>query len=154
MKFTSAVIILVLCIQVFAIESEEYYARLKQKLPHVSDAMFDVLKTLSNAEKARQLDIYKGVEIVDDKNTKFSHEKAKHLFGEDGIGFIHDLYPPSADIPNDVQTWIRHHSKSKVPAMFIEECLHGLNERDHTVFPEAIALGVSNSKRFYSIGNI
>ena len=57
------------------------------------------------AEKARQLDMYAGIPDLVDKATNRTHaapdavfrtEEAERLWGNLGVGSIHDLYPPNA----------------------------------------------------------
>jgi beta-glucosidase len=100
-------------------------------------------------EKARQLDMYAGVpDLVDnalDKthaaaNAKFQTHNAERLFGTLGVGSIHDLYP-SAELSNEIQRWTIEHSRLGIPAIFIEEGLHGYS--DGTVFPAPINLAAT-----------
>ncbi len=100
-------------------------------------------------EKARQLDMYAGVpDLVDQaldkthaaQNAKFQTHTAEKLFGTLGVGSIHDLYP-SAELSNQMQQWIIAHSRLGIPALFIEEGLHGYS--DGTVFPAPINLAAT-----------
>jgi len=62
------------------------------------------------------------------------------LFGDLGVGGIHDLYPSPAQ-SNAVQRWVVSHNRLSIPAMFIEEGLHGFNTG--TVFPAPINLAAT-----------
>jgi len=109
----------------------------------------DLISRMTAEEKARQLDMYAGVpDLVDnalDKthaapNAKFQTHTAVRLFGTLGVGSIHDLYP-SAELSNEIQRWTIEHSRLGIPAIFIEEGLHGYS--DGTVFPAPINLGAT-----------
>jgi beta-glucosidase len=145
--FYAAVIILLIIAALFSHLSHAfqlpYSQNLRRQRPHISDRVFQILSTLTVEEKARQLDMYNGGTILNDSTSSFSSDKAKQAFGDAGVGAIHDLYPRTADVPNSLQAWLKNNSRAGIPALFIEECLHGMNERDHTVFPQSIAMGVS-----------
>ena len=108
----------------------------------------DLLSRMTVEEKARQLDIYMGADLVDKMQSQtvvaedgvFDPSKAKALLGDAGAGSIHDLYPRSAEMSNEIQTWLRENSRLGIPALFIEEGLHGICAPGHTIFPQSIAL--------------
>jgi beta-glucosidase len=113
------------------------------------DRVRDLLNRMTVEEKARQLDMYAGVpDLVDqhlDKthaapNAKLQTQNAENLFGTLGVGSIHDLYP-SAELSNEIQRWTIAHSRLGIPAIFIEEGLHGYS--DGTVFPAPINLAAT-----------
>jgi beta-glucosidase len=115
----------------------------------VEDRVRDLIKRMTVEEKARQLDMYAGIpDLVDtalDKthaaaNAKFQTPNAEKMFGALGVGSIHDLYP-SAELSNEIQRWTIEHSRLGIPAMFIEEGLHGYS--DGTVFPAPINLAAT-----------
>jgi beta-glucosidase len=115
----------------------------------IEDRVRDLIARMTVEEKARQLDMYAGVpDLVDqalDKthaaaNAKFQTLKADKLFGGLGVGSIHDLYP-SAELSNEIQRWTIEHSRLGIPAIFIEEGLHGYS--DGTVFPAPINLAAT-----------
>ena len=100
-------------------------------------------------EKARQLDMYAGVPDLVDKaidkthaapDATFQAAAAEKLFGNLGVGSIHDLYP-SAELANTIQRWVMQNSRLSIPAIFIEEGLHGYS--DGTVFPTPINLAAT-----------
>lgn len=107
----------------------------------------DLIRRMTLAEKARQLDLYAGTEVID-KQTDGTHaatdarlrpEAAVKTWGGLGVGGIHDLYP-SADLANEIQRWTIAHSRLGIPALFIEEGLHGYSGHDQTVYPQSINL--------------
>jgi beta-glucosidase len=108
----------------------------------------DLLKRMTLEEKVRQLDLYSGVALVDkksddthaSKSAVFVEERAKALFGDLGVGGIHDLYP-TPEQSNAIQQWVVGHNRLGIPAIFIEEALHGFN--DGTVFPAPINLAAT-----------
>jgi beta-glucosidase len=116
-------------------------ALLRASLPHIHDTVWKKINEMTLTEKVRQLDMYDGGKFLED--AQFSPEKAAQLFGKDGIGVIHDFYPRSADITNEIQKWVQNYSTSGVPVLFIEECLHGLTQQDHTIFPQSISMGAT-----------
>src|SRR5579862_5909817 len=110
----------------------------------IEDRVRDLLARMTTEEKARQLDMYSGVPALIDKHVDNTHaapdaqfqpEAAAKLFGSLGAGSIHDLYP-RAELANQIQRWVMEHSRLGIPAIFIEEGLHGYS--DGTVFPAPI----------------
>jgi beta-glucosidase len=115
----------------------------------IEDRVRDLVKRMTIEEKARQLDMYAGVPDLVDKaldkthaaaNANFQTHNAEKLFGALGVGSIHDLYP-SAELSNEIQRWTIEHSRLGIPAIFIEEGLHGYS--DGTVFPAPINLAAT-----------
>jgi beta-glucosidase len=115
----------------------------------VEERVRDLLGRMTTEEKARQLDMYAGVPALVDKHldnthaapdARFQPEAAARLFGSLGAGSIHDLYP-RAELANEIQRWIIEHSRLGIPAIFIEEGLHGYS--DGTVFPAPINLAAT-----------
>lgn len=115
----------------------------------VDDRVRDLVNRMTPEEKARQLDMYAGVPDLVDKaidkthaapDARFQPSTAEKLFGRLGVGSIHDLYP-SADLSNQIQHWVIEHSRLGIPAIFIEEGLHGYS--DGTVFPAPINLAAT-----------
>ena len=70
----------------------------------------------------------------------FLPEKASALWGNLGVGSIHDLYP-TPEQANAIQKWVIAHNRLGIPALFIEEGLHGFNTG--TVFPAPIGLAAT-----------
>jgi beta-glucosidase len=67
----------------------------------------------------------------------FLPEKAQSVWGNLGVGSIHDLYP-TPEQSNAIQKWVIEHNRLGIPALFIEEALHGFDTG--TVFPSPINL--------------
>ena len=115
----------------------------------VETRVHDLLGRMTLEEKARQLDMYAGVPALVDKSVdnthaapdaRFQPEAAAKLLGGLGAGSIHDWYP-RAELANEAQRWVIEHSRLGIPALFIEEGLHGFN--DGTVFPAPINLAAT-----------
>lgn len=109
----------------------------------------DLLRRMTLAEKVRQLDLYAGAKTLVDRQTDKTHaapdaafipQRAQSLFGDLGVGGIHDLYPTPVQ-SNAIQKWVIAHNRLGIPAMFIEEGLHGFNKG--TVFPAPINLAAT-----------
>jgi beta-glucosidase len=116
----------------------------------------DLLGRMTLEEKARQLDMYFGCEDLLDKNKNqtvdhhthakpdaiFDPEFAEKSLGNLGAGSIHDLYP-RAKLSNRIQEWVIKSNRLGIPALFIEEGLHGYMDYDETVFPQSINLATT-----------
>jgi beta-glucosidase len=70
----------------------------------------------------------------------FLPDKAQALWGNLGVGGIHDLNP-TAEQANVIQKWVIEHNRLGIPALFIEEALHGFDTG--TVFPAPINLAAT-----------
>ncbi|HVE15864.1 MAG TPA: glycoside hydrolase family 3 N-terminal domain-containing protein [Chthoniobacterales bacterium] len=66
----------------------------------------------------------------------------KEILGDVGVGSFHDIYP-NAEQSNALQKWVIENSRLGIPAMFIEEGLHGSLDFNETVFPAPINLGTT-----------
>jgi len=100
-------------------------------------------------EKARQLDLYSGAKALVNRRLDDTHaapdaafepQKAEQLWGSLGVGGIHDLYP-TPEQSNTIQRWVIAHNRLGIPAIFIEEGLHGFNTG--TVFPAPLNLSAT-----------
>ncbi len=106
----------------------------------------DLLSRMTLEEKVRQLDLYSGATALVDKHTDGTHadaeanflpDKAQALWGDLGVGGIHDLNP-TPEQANAIQQWVLKHNRLEIPALFIEEGLHGFD--NGTVFPAPVNL--------------
>ena len=109
----------------------------------------DLLQRMTLEEKVRQLDMYSGAKDLMSRRLDATHaapdgvflpEKAEKLWGDLGVGSIHDLYP-TPEQANTIQKWVIAHNRLGIPALFIEEGLHGYNTG--TVFPAPIGLAAT-----------
>jgi beta-glucosidase len=115
----------------------------------VEKRLDDLLSRMTLDEKVRQLDMYSGATAIVDKHSDETHaapdsvflpEKAESLWGELGVGAIHDLNQ-SPEQANVIQKWVIAHSRLGIPALFIEEGLHGFDTG--TVYPAPINLAAT-----------
>lgn len=109
----------------------------------------DLMRRMTPEEKVRQLDLYAGAPALMSKHTDNTHaakdavflpEKAEALWGDLGVGGIHDLNP-TPEQSNAIQRWVIAHNRLGIPALFIEEGLHGFDTG--TVFPAPINLAAT-----------
>ena len=97
----------------------------------------DLLGRMTLEEKASQLDMLCAKDIVvDGKN--LSEERLKTFIDDKSIGSVHDLYPETAEIANEIQKRALENSRLGIPLLFIEEGLHGYQGVGSTTFPAAI----------------
>ncbi|HKO20520.1 MAG TPA: glycoside hydrolase family 3 N-terminal domain-containing protein, partial [Acidobacteriaceae bacterium] len=115
----------------------------------VEQRIDDLMQRMTLAEKVRQLDMYSGAKDLMSRRIDPTHaardavflpEKAQQLWADLGVGSIHDLYP-TPEQANAIQKWVIAHSRLGIPALFIEEGLHGYNRG--TVFPAPIGLAAT-----------
>ena len=109
----------------------------------------DLLSRMTLEEKVRQLDLYSGATALMDAHTDDTHaaatahflpDKAKAMWGDLGVGAIHDLNP-TPEQANAIQEWVLAHNRLGIPVLFIEEGLHGFDTG--TVFPAPIGLAAT-----------
>jgi len=109
----------------------------------------DLLSRMTLEEKVRQLDLYSGATALVDMHTDETHaaatahflpDKAQALWGDLGVGAIHDLNPTPKQA-NAIQAWVLAHNRLGIPVFFIEEGLHGFDTG--TVFPAPIGLSAT-----------
>ena len=109
----------------------------------------DLLGRMTLEEKVRQLDMYSSAREIMSAHTDETHaaldavfvpEKAQAIWGELGAGAVHDLNPTPQQA-NAIQSWVMAHSRLGIPALFIEEGLHGFDTG--TVFPGPIGLAAT-----------
>jgi beta-glucosidase len=115
----------------------------------IEERVKDLLGRMTIEEKVRQLDLYSGATALVDKHLDETHAahdarflpgNAEKLWGTLGVGGIHDLYP-TPEQSNAIQQWVIAHNRLGIPALFIEEGLHGFDKG--TVFPAPIGLAAT-----------
>ena len=120
--------------------AQKKYPYQDAKLP-VEERVKDLLSRMTLEEKARQMDMYRG-ELFKEKED-FSKSKSNAKIGNLGIGAIHDLYPRSAKMINDLQSEVIKNNKWGIPALIMCEMLHGYLDDGSTAFPMNIGLGAT-----------
>jgi beta-glucosidase len=116
----------------------------------VEQRIRDLLGRMTVEEKARQLDMYRGVSASEQDDAQkaaeaikahgFNPDEAEKVWGSLGVGSIHDLYG-QPELNNDIQAWVMRHTRLGIPALFAEEGLHGFSTG--TVFPAQINLAAT-----------
>lgn len=111
------------------------------KLP-VEKRVTDLLSRMTVAEKIRQLDMYWGHEVANMQGHEAVSvsDSAKINIGTQGIGSVHDLYPLTAAVTNQIQRYALEKTRLGIPVLFIEEGLHGYESLGSTTFPTPMAL--------------
>jgi beta-glucosidase len=103
----------------------------------------DLLERMTAEEKIRQMDMYWGKEVANMKGhdaASYSEEKVSAMLGTAGVGSIHDFYPLSAEITNQIQKYAMEKTRLGIPVLFIEEGLHGYCGKESTTFPIPLQL--------------
>ncbi|MCR8560698.1 glycoside hydrolase family 3 C-terminal domain-containing protein [Mucilaginibacter sp. BJC16-A38] len=111
------------------------------KLP-IEKRVADLLSRMTVEEKIRQLDMYWGHEVANMRGheAESMSDSAKINIGKHGIGSVHDLYPLTAAITNQIQRYALEKTRLGIPVLFIEEGLHGYEGLGSTTFPTPMAL--------------
>ena len=120
--------------------AQKKYPYQDSKMP-VEDRVKDLLSRMTLEEKVRQMDMYRG-DFFKDKED-FAKSKSAEKIGKLGIGAIHDLYPRSAKMINDLQTNVIKGNRWGIPALIMCEMLHGYLDEGSTAFPMNIGLGAT-----------
>jgi len=132
-----------------AVPPADSNALYKQSNAPIEQRVKDLLSRMTLEEKVRQLDLYSGATTLVDAHTDGTHaagaahflpDKAQDIWGDLGVGAIHDLNPTPKQA-NAIQEWVLAHSRLGIPALFIEEGLHGFDAG--TVFPAPIGLAAT-----------
>ena len=121
----------------------------EQENAPIEQRVNDLLSRMTLEEKVRQLDLYSGATALVDQHTDDTHaaqtahflpDKAQALWGDLGVGAIHDLNP-TPEQANAIQNWVIANNRLHIPVLFIEEGLHGFDTG--TVFPAPIGLAAT-----------
>ncbi len=116
----------------------------------VEERIQALLKEMTVEEKAAQTCMARGVGYATkpsarhmccvDEDTDFDYEKLKADFGEDGVGFVHDMYSTPAAF-NKIQKHFVENTRLGIPVIFTAEALHGVNGLRGTIFPCPVNFG-------------
>ncbi|WP_114938206.1 glycoside hydrolase family 3 N-terminal domain-containing protein [Mucilaginibacter endophyticus] len=133
------------------------------KLPYkdaslpVEKRVADLLGRMTTGEKIRQLDMYWGHEVANMQghDAVSMSDSARINIGTEGIGSVHDLYPLTADVSNQIQRYAVEKTRLGIPVLFIEEGLHGYEGLGSTTFPSPLALaGAWDTTNVHKAGRI
>ena len=114
----------------------------------------DLLGRMTLEEKARQLDMFSGVHLIDKTvpssisnaaaapDAQLKEDEIAKQIGPMGAGSIHDLYPNPA-LANAFQRYAVEHTRLHIPFLLIEEGLHGFGKPGCSNFPSQINLASS-----------
>jgi len=118
----------------------------------VSQRVADLLSRMTLEEKAAQTCMLRGVTYATkpspvqncsvEPDTEFDLEQLKQEFGNDGFGFVHDMYS-TPEAFNRIQRYFIENSRLGIPVIFTGEALHGISGTRGTVFPCPINLGAT-----------
>ncbi|MDR1153422.1 MAG: glycoside hydrolase family 3 C-terminal domain-containing protein [Bacteroidales bacterium] len=97
----------------------------------------DLMSRMTLEEKAAQLDMLSANDVMSDAE-HFREEQAVHFIDSMCIGSIHDFYPQTAALSNEIQRRAVENSRLGIPVLFIEEGLHGYCGVGSTNFPVPI----------------
>ncbi|MFB9108640.1 glycoside hydrolase family 3 N-terminal domain-containing protein [Flavobacterium gyeonganense] len=141
LRMRKTAIIFVMAVGFFnQIHAQKKYLYQDAKAP-VEDRVKDLLSRMTLEEKVRQMDMYRG-DFFKEKED-FAKGKSADKIGKLGIGAIHDLYPRSAKMINDLQTNVIKGNRWGIPALIMCEMLHGYLDEGSTAFPMNIGLGAT-----------
>ncbi len=132
--------------------------RIAYKDPHLSVDLRvkDLLSRMTIEEKIRQLDMYWGKEVAHMRGHEadaWDEQKTAAMLGNAGAGSIHDLYPLTAAVANDIQRYAMEKTRLGIPVLFIEEGLHGYSGLGSTSFPIPLQLsGTWDTALVYRVG--
>ena len=118
----------------------------------IEDRISSLLGLMTLEEKAAQLDMLSAPDILIDTET-YNEEKVLHFIDSMNIGAIHDFYPKTARMANELQKRAIENTRLGIPLLFIEEGLHGYVGNGSTTFPVSLASASSwDTTLVYNIG--
>lgn len=104
----------------------------------------DLLARMTVDEKISQMDMYWGKQVANlekHDGASYSEEKVSASLGTIGVGSIHDFYPLTAGLTNQIQKYAVEKTRLGIPVLFIEEGLHGYCGKGSTTVPVPLQLG-------------
>ncbi|MDR2119874.1 MAG: glycoside hydrolase family 3 C-terminal domain-containing protein [Tannerella sp.] len=126
--------------------------RYKDASVPVEERIKDLMSRMTTEEKAAQLDMLSANSILKTDGT-FDEIQTVHFFDSMCIGSIHDFYPKTAALSNELQRRAVENSRLGIPVLFIEEGLHGYCGAGATTFPVPIGNASSwDTTLMYRIG--
>lgn len=117
----------------------------QNKLPYqksttpIEQRVADLLSRMTLEEKAMQMDMYSAGDLL--RHDKVDDKVAGPLLKRGAPGVIHDFYPKTAAIANEVQRYFIEHNRLHIPLLYVEEGLHGYQGSKSTAFPVSLGMG-------------
>ncbi|MDR0845415.1 MAG: glycoside hydrolase family 3 C-terminal domain-containing protein [Tannerella sp.] len=109
----------------------------------------DLLSRMTIEEKAAQLDMLSAPDVLS------KEDRVVHFIDSMCIGSIHDFYPTTVTVPNELQRRAVENSRLGIPLLFIEEGLHGYCGTGSTNFPVPIGSASSwDTTLMYNVGRV
>ena len=133
------------------------YYRIRICYLSIDERVNDLLSRMTVTEKIKQLDMYRGWDLVpmgqSHEATVYDEALITKTLGNYSVGSIHDFYPAYPSLSNKVQQYVITHSRLGIPVMFIEEGLHGYSGKGSTSFPIPLALSATwDTSLIYKVG--
>lgn len=120
----------------------------------VAQRVKNLLKHMTLEEKVAQLDMLDASSILESASA-ISMEKMDRTMKNNTFGSVHDIYPVSAELSNDIQKYVREKTRLGIPPIIIEEALHGYQGAGSTTFPIPLANASTwDTALMYSIGRV
>jgi beta-glucosidase len=120
----------------------------------VEQRVTNLLKQMTLEEKVAQLDMLDASSILE-SSTAVSPEKMESMMKNNTFGSVHDIYPVSATLSNDIQRYVREQTRLGIPPLIIEEALHGYQGAGSTTFPIPLANAATwDTALMYNIGRV
>ena len=138
---------------IFLISCESSELPYKNASLPIEKRIKDLMSRMTLEEKAAQLDMLSANDILTAQ--ALNEERTVHFIDSMCIGSIHDFYPKTAAISNEIQRRAVENSRLGIPLLFIEEGLHGYCGVGSTNFPVPIGSASSwDTTLMYSIGRV
>jgi len=111
-----------------------------------------LIRKMTLEEKVMQLCSLMARDLMN--GNKLSPAKIKKRLRH-GIGFVASLtrdFPPAEGVAilNTVQDYLQQKTRLGIPAVMLEECIHGNMAVGATIFPQSIGMGATWDPEFYS----
>ena len=114
----------------------------------------DLMSRMTLEEKAAQLDMLSGNSILLNAQN-LREDQVIHFIDSMCVGSLHDFYPKTAAMANEIQRHAVENSRLGIPVLFIEEGLHGYCGVGSTNFPVPIGSASSwDTTLIYNIGRV
>ena len=110
----------------------------KDPTAHIDNRVEDLVSRMNLDEKIKQLDMYHVNHLI--SNGRLDSVKVDTMLRGMSAGSVHDFYPETAELSNELQKYIIENSRHGIPVLFIEEALHGYQGEQSTAFPVPIGL--------------